>query len=93
MSEVAAVQELDHCQVCEGKSGGVLGNENRLLGLVMCDYCSCKASSGAVLPSPEAPKDFTAARLHNSFEWSMSKCEVPDCHWCKLHNSDVPPNI
>lgn len=93
MSESIVAEALDNCQVCQGAKGGVLGNENRYMGLVMCDYCSCAASNGATLVSPEPPKDFTAARLHNSFAWSLSKCDVPDCYWCKLHMSDVPPNI
>ena len=33
-------QLRDHCTVCNGKSGGVLGNENVVNGVVMCDYCS-----------------------------------------------------
>jgi len=31
---------LDNCQVCRGAKGGVLGNENRVFGVVVCDYCN-----------------------------------------------------
>lgn len=31
--------ERDNCQVCRGARGGVKGNENRLDGIVVCDYC------------------------------------------------------
>lgn len=30
----------DNCEVCHGKRGGVRGNENRLDGVVMCDFCT-----------------------------------------------------
>ncbi len=33
---------LDHCEVCHGESGGVLGNEQLINGVIMCDYCSAK---------------------------------------------------
>lgn len=29
----------DDCEVCDGKRGGALGNENIVDGTVMCDYC------------------------------------------------------
>ena len=29
----------DNCQFCRGTQGGVLGNENWVDGLLMCDYC------------------------------------------------------
>jgi hypothetical protein len=29
----------DNCEVCHGTQGGVPGNENRINGIVMCDYC------------------------------------------------------
>lgn len=29
----------DNCEICGGTRGGVLGNENRVEGVVMCDYC------------------------------------------------------
>ena len=35
-------EELDNCEVCFGKSGGVCGNENIVDGVVMCDYCTAK---------------------------------------------------
>jgi hypothetical protein len=34
------VQARDNCEVCRGERGGVLGNENRLNGRVLCDYCT-----------------------------------------------------
>jgi ribosomal protein L37E len=30
----------DNCEVCHGRKGGVRGNENRIDGKVMCDYCT-----------------------------------------------------
>ena len=30
----------DNCEVCQGKRGGVRGNENIMDGKRMCDYCS-----------------------------------------------------
>lgn len=32
----------DNCQVCNGEEGGMLGNENIVDGVVMCDYCHAK---------------------------------------------------
>jgi hypothetical protein len=32
--------ELDKCEVCKGKNGGLRGNENIIKGVIMCDYCS-----------------------------------------------------
>lgn len=29
----------DNCQVCGGREGGMLGNENIVDGVIMCDYC------------------------------------------------------
>lgn len=29
----------DRCEVCHGARGGVRGNENRVDGKIMCDYC------------------------------------------------------
>jgi hypothetical protein len=37
-------RERDECQVCEGFSGGVRGNENIVKGVTVCDYCSSKIS-------------------------------------------------
>jgi hypothetical protein len=31
--------ERDKCEICHGFRGGVRGNENRVDGIVMCDYC------------------------------------------------------
>lgn len=30
----------DNCQECKGRKGGVPGNENRIDGEVLCDYCT-----------------------------------------------------
>lgn len=30
----------DNCEVCKGEKGGVKGNENRVDGKVMCDFCT-----------------------------------------------------
>jgi len=35
----------DNCQICLGEKGGVRGNENRIHGLVVCDYCHCDGSA------------------------------------------------
>lgn len=37
-----AVQPLDNCRICGGHRGGVLGNENVVEGVVVCDYCSAR---------------------------------------------------
>lgn len=29
----------DGCEICHGEQGGVPGNENRVNGLVLCDFC------------------------------------------------------
>src|SRR5690242_12125451 len=34
----------DNCQRCKGAKGGVLGNENIVNGVVMCDYCTSEVS-------------------------------------------------
>lgn len=33
-------EALDKCEVCMGILGGVLGNEQVIDGIIMCDYCS-----------------------------------------------------
>lgn len=38
--EPATVREPDNCEQCHGTRGGVRGNENRLNGKVLCDYCT-----------------------------------------------------
>jgi len=38
----------DNCQVCHGAKGGVRGNENRIRGLVACDYCHSDGSADAM---------------------------------------------
>lgn len=30
----------DNCQVCLGAKGGMLGNENVIDGVVVCDFCT-----------------------------------------------------
>ena len=30
----------DKCEFCLGAKGGVRGNENKIGGVVVCDYCS-----------------------------------------------------
>jgi len=35
----------DNCEVCLGAKGGVRGNENRIGGLVVCDYCHSDGSA------------------------------------------------
>lgn len=34
----------DNCEVCHGAKGGVRGNENRINGKVVCDYCHADGS-------------------------------------------------
>jgi hypothetical protein len=33
-------KEKDDCQICQGRRGGVKGNENVDEGVIICDYCS-----------------------------------------------------
>lgn len=80
--------EKDNCQVCLGESGGVLGNENRIDGLVVCDYCHVKMSNGLV-KSPEAPFDFETARTHNDYVWNSLECKVEGCVWCQLQKNKI----
>lgn len=35
---------LDNCEVCRGARGGVLGNENVIGGVIVCDYCHADES-------------------------------------------------
>lgn len=35
---------VDNCQVCHGTKGGTRGNENRIRGIVCCDYCHADES-------------------------------------------------
>jgi hypothetical protein len=37
--ESAAAPQRDNCELCHGTRGGVPGNENRVDGKVICDYC------------------------------------------------------
>lgn len=38
-SDHAYLYEPDNCEICEGRRGGMKGNENIVDGIVMCDYC------------------------------------------------------
>jgi hypothetical protein len=42
-------EERDNCQVCKGAHGGVLGNENVVDGVVICDYCTVAAMTGSAV--------------------------------------------
>lgn len=46
----------DNCRVCFGIRGGVLGNENIIDGVVMCDYCTADRmpdnSTGGTMATP-----------------------------------------
>lgn len=42
---------LDNCEVCKGAKGGVRGNENRVNGVVMCDYCHAETMESSVYDS------------------------------------------
>lgn len=58
--EPAVPQGRDNCQTCDGKSGGVKGNENVLelrgLRVVMCDFCTA-AKMGNSRPECKAAWD------------------------------------
>ncbi len=62
-------QERDNCQVCKGAKGGVRGNENRINGVVICDYCTViwmdATNAGHVSPGNDG--------------WTGKKCPEPDC--------------
>ncbi len=34
------VNTRDKCSKCFGQGGGILGNENAVDGMVLCDYCT-----------------------------------------------------
>ena len=36
--------DLDNCEICHGVKGGLPGNENRIDGKVVCDYCDADGS-------------------------------------------------
>lgn len=38
---------LDGCEICHGAKGGVPGNENRIGGKVVCDYCHAAMMDGS----------------------------------------------
>lgn len=40
-------RELDNCTRCLGTMGGVRGNENRIDGRVLCDYCHVDIMNGS----------------------------------------------
>ena len=40
---VATRAVRDNCEICQGKRGGVPGNENRVNGHTMCDCCCWSA--------------------------------------------------
>lgn len=42
-----AAPQRDNCEVCHGERGGVPGNENRVHGTVMCDYCHAETLRAA----------------------------------------------
>jgi hypothetical protein len=51
----------DDCQVCLGERGGVKGNENRIGGIVCCDYCHGDDSVLAMIPTTTADSSAAAA--------------------------------
>jgi len=34
--------QKDKCEICNGENGGVLGNENVIDDVIVCDYCSAE---------------------------------------------------
>ena len=36
----------DNCQTCLGTQGGMLGNENIINGVIVCDYCTVDYMDG-----------------------------------------------
>ena len=38
----------DRCEFCWGTKGGVPGNENRLAGVIVCDYCTVLAQKASI---------------------------------------------
>ena len=40
--------EPDNCQVCKGEKGGLLGNENIIKGIIVCDYCHVDYMDGKI---------------------------------------------
>jgi len=43
----------DNCQVCRGERGGARGNENRIDGLIVCDYCDADESYKVIIKARE----------------------------------------
>jgi len=41
LAELWAMQ-TDNCEICQGASGGILGNENIIDDVTVCDYCSAE---------------------------------------------------
>ena len=50
------MKSLDGCEICNGNSGGVLGNENIINGHIVCDYCHAAIKKmGIMVPAVPAP--------------------------------------
>jgi hypothetical protein len=63
--ESVAAPQRDNCELCHGTRGGVPGNENRVDGKVICDYCHA-----APVAHPTKPTTFRAI-----LDWRM--CSDP----------------
>lgn len=58
----------DNCQICHGAKGGVRGNENRMNGIVCCDYCTADGSADVVAWKDAQPDERHTANLNSREE-------------------------
>ncbi len=59
-AELDKLKEQKACEICNGAKGGVRGNENRIDGKIVCDYCS---ADGSYLPAQQDDKPANNAAL------------------------------
>jgi len=50
MNSIYRIDYRDDCEVCDGKEGGVPGNELVIDGVITCDYCHAKQWSRNLFP-------------------------------------------
>jgi hypothetical protein len=75
----------DACEICLGRNGGVPGNENRVNGVVMCDYCTpdpvCAecGRKGGIVDALSRRRTYNVVLVHVPSAGGGSLL----CQWCR----------
>lgn len=82
-------QARDNCEICKGSRGGVPGNENRIDGVCICDYCHSDRMRFAALAqsTPHAPAGEPSVPVNEGTDYSLlTDLASIDCHDVNLRD-------